>query len=223
MTISGHGSAAKSIVDELRNEIISGHLQSGERLGEMALAERFSVSRGPIREALRSLADAGLVSFAPNVGARVRRMTIEDARALYEVRAALESEAARLAASRASKDDARQLIDLLVNQEPVVRAHPHGAYLQGGGDTDFHAVISRLSDNRLITRLLFEELYPQLLLLRQQHQNVRGRGVEALHEHERIAEAISQGEPELAGMLMRRHIRESWTSLERQMASEGEG
>lgn len=222
MTTLTHGSAAQSILEELRAEIISGHLQSGERLGEVALAERFAVSRGPVREALRSLADSGLVSFAPNIGARVRRMTIEDARSLYEVRAALESEAARLAASRASVDDSRQLTDLLQGQEPIVRAHPHGAYLQGGGDTDFHAVVSRLSDNRLIMRLLFDELYPQLMLLRQQHQNVRGRGVEALREHERIAEAISQGEPELAALLMRRHIRESWASLERQMASDGE-
>lgn len=219
LTTPVHGGAARSIVEVLRGEILSGHLRSGERLGEVALAERFSVSRGPVREALRSLADAGLVSFTPNIGARVRQMTVADARALYEVRGALESEAARLAAQRAGRSGARALLDLLEGQEPSVRAHPSRAYLQGGGDADFHAVISRLSENQLIMRLLFDELYPQLMLLRQQHQNVSGRGLAALREHGRIAEAIEQEEPDLAAMLMRRHIRESWLSLERQMTA----
>ena len=222
MTISTHGSSAKAIAAALREEIIAGQMQAGERLGEVALAERFNVSRGPVREALRSLAEAGLVSFMPNIGARVRHLTVEDAAALFEVRIALEAEAARLAAERAGSQGAERLRALLDRQEPAVLAHPLGAYLHGSRDTDFHAVVAELAGNPLVLRLLFEELYPQLVMLRRQHQHVEGRGVVALREHERIAEAIGQGEPELAAMLMRRHIRESWLSLKRQMVAQGD-
>lgn len=216
-TIMAHGASSSSIVETLRKSILSGEHLPGERLAEMSLAKRFAVSRGPVREALRSLADAGLVTFTPNIGARVRELTVADARALYEVRAALEAEAAHLAAERAGARGGQILQDLLASQAETVASHPSGAYLQGGGDSDFHFIIAQLSENSVIVRILTDELYPQLVLLRRQHSRVVGRGIAALREHERIAEAIGYGEPDLAALLMRRHIRESWNSLERQM------
>ena len=61
-------------------------------------------------------------------------------------------------------------------------------------------------------------------LLRVKHRNVTGRGAKALHEHKRIAAAIAEGDAEVAGLLMRRHIRNSWTALEAQLSEHvGEG
>ena len=75
-----------------------------------------------------------------------------------------------------------------------------------------------MAGNPLILRYLARELYPQLSLLRVKHRNVVGRGAEALNEHKRIATAIADGDAEVAGLLMRRHIRNSWTALEAQLS-----
>ncbi|MFV0334820.1 MAG: GntR family transcriptional regulator [Tropicimonas sp.] len=212
------GPAPERLASQLREDILGGRLQPGARLGEMALADRFEVSRGPVRAALNMLSESGIVTIVPNSGARVRILSREDARALYEVRAALESEAARLAASTTGAGTGQQFRTLLEQHAQEVGTHPQGAYLQGAGDRDFHMVTARMAGNPIILRYLTRELYPQLSLLRIKHRNVTGRGAKALREHERIAAAITDGDPEVAGLLMRRHIENSWTALEAQLA-----
>ena len=207
---------------ELRDDILAGRFRPGARLGEVALAERFEVSRGPVRAALNLLGEAGIVTIVPNSGARVRVLRREDARALYEVRAALEAEAAMLAAMKAGPDTARRFRELLDQHERDIAAHPDGAYLQGSGDRDFHMVTAQMAANPIILRYLTRELYPQLSLLRVKHRHVTGRGTEALKEHERIAAAVADGDPDVAALLMRRHIRNSWTALEAQLSDSEE-
>lgn len=202
----------------LRDDILSGRLRPGERLGEVALAERFAVSRGPVRAALNLLCESGIVQIVPNSGARVRVIGREDARALYQVRAALEAEAAMLAAAHAGPDAAARFRRLLDQHRADMVAEPDGAYLQLQGDRDFHVVTAEMSGNPLILRYLTRELYPQLSLLRIKHRNVTGRGGTALREHERIAAAIAERDAEVAGLLMRRHIRNSWAALESQLS-----
>jgi len=218
-TDEARGAAAEKIASALQTEILSGMLLPGARLGEVALADRFAVSRGPVRAALNQLSESGLVSIVPNSGARVRVLNHADARALYEVRAALEAEAARLAAMSADAATGEELNRLLGLHADEVSAHPQGAYLQPPGDRDFHMVIARLAGNPIILRYLTRELYPQLALLRVKHRNVTGRGQAALLEHRRIAEAIACGDGEVAALLMRRHIRASWDALEAQLAA----
>ncbi|WP_084354981.1 GntR family transcriptional regulator [Primorskyibacter flagellatus] len=209
---------SERLAAELRDDILCGALVPGSRLGEMALAERFAVSRGPVRAALGLLSEAGIVQIVPNSGARVRIIGRSDARALYQVRTALEAEAATLAASNAGRHAAPRFRQLLDQHGAQIAAHPEGAYLQASSDRDFHVVIAELSGNPLILRYLTRELYPQLSLLRVKHRNVTGRGAVALKEHERIAAAIIDGDGEIAGLLMRRHIRNSWTALEMQLS-----
>lgn len=211
-------SVPERILAELRKDILSGRLEPGARLGEIVLAERFDVSRGPVRAALNMLSETGIVTIVPNSGARVRIMGRKDASDLYEVRAALEGKTAMLAAARADPDTVLQFGQLLEQHASEVAAHPNGAYLQAPGDRDFHMVIAHMAANPIILRYLTRELYPQLALLRVKHRNVIGRGAAALSEHERIAAAISAGDPEVAGLLMRRHIHNSWTAIEAQLS-----
>lgn len=77
------------IVEQLRSAIVSGTLAPGSRLVEIDLAERFALSRGPIREALRKLESQGLVTLRPNRGAIVRSLDLEDVLEVYLLRAAL--------------------------------------------------------------------------------------------------------------------------------------
>src|SRR5215813_12994369 len=88
------------VVDGLRREILDGTLPGGARLVEQELTERYGVARHSLRAALRALAAEGLVVVEPNRGARVAKLSPQDITWLYELRTALEVEAARLALER---------------------------------------------------------------------------------------------------------------------------
>jgi GntR family transcriptional regulator, trigonelline degradation regulator len=85
----------RQVLHELRQSIISGRLNPGERLVERELISMMGVSRTVIREALRQLESEGLVAIIPNKGPVVRTLTIEEAQDLYAIRAVLEGLAAR--------------------------------------------------------------------------------------------------------------------------------
>jgi len=92
----------RQVLDELRQCIISGRLNPGDRLLERELIAMMGVSRTVIREALRQLESEGLVAVIPNKGPVVRALTVEEARDLYTIRAVLEGLAARLFVEQAS-------------------------------------------------------------------------------------------------------------------------
>jgi DNA-binding GntR family transcriptional regulator len=93
-------STVDAIAVALRTRILDGELPAGERLREVELTEAYGVARHSLRAALRALAAEGLVTIEPNRGARVAELTPADVGALFELRAALELEAARLALER---------------------------------------------------------------------------------------------------------------------------
>ena len=219
MTAKEQRLSAADIAARLRDDILVGERSPGERLGEAELAERFGVSRGPVRDALRLVAGSGLIDFTPNIGARVREFSLTEARALYQLREALEGQVATLAAKRVGEADIKRLERLLAEHALVIESHPENAYLQSGKDRDFHLVLAELADSPLIFNLLAQELYPQLTLLRRCHRSSKGRGGRALIEHQRIVEAVSANDCELAGLLMRRHIQASWNSFYTQQTS----
>jgi DNA-binding GntR family transcriptional regulator len=101
MTRSLHRtSTVDALADELRREILDGGLPAGAWLRERELTESFGVARHTLRAALRALAAEGLVQIEPHRGAHVVELTADDVRWLYELRAALEIEAAHLALER---------------------------------------------------------------------------------------------------------------------------
>lgn len=87
----------------LRDFIVEGNLADGVRVPERALCERFNISRTPLREALKVLAAEGLIELLPNRGARVRELSPEDVRELFDVMGGLEALAGRLACERISE------------------------------------------------------------------------------------------------------------------------
>ena len=100
MTALHRVSTVDALADALRAQILDGELAAGTRLREHALCAEYGVARHSLRAALRALASEGLVRIEPHRGAQVAQLTPEDARALYELRAALELEAAHLALER---------------------------------------------------------------------------------------------------------------------------
>jgi len=112
-----HSPLTQLVVDALREKILSGAIAPGERLVEGRLSEEFSVSRMPVREALRQLAACGLVTIEPRRGASVTQFERGQLRELVEVRATLEALNAKLAAQR---HDPAQIADL----EALLRSRP---------------------------------------------------------------------------------------------------
>jgi DNA-binding GntR family transcriptional regulator len=94
-----------AILRGVRDLILDGHLAPGERIRQEALAERFGVSRIPVREALRQLENEGLVTLVPHSGARVARLDFEECMELYRLREALEPLLMEEVARRATDDD----------------------------------------------------------------------------------------------------------------------
>src|ERR1700758_3823215 len=99
----------RQVPDELRQSIIAGRLNPGERLVERELIAMMGVSRTVIREALRQLESEGLVAIVPNKGQIVRPLTVEEARDIYAIRAVLEGLAARLFTQEADQTQIMRL------------------------------------------------------------------------------------------------------------------
>jgi DNA-binding GntR family transcriptional regulator len=146
-----HKQLWQSIGDQLRDEILDGRLPAGSRLRETDLAERFGVSRGPIRDALRELARTGLVEDLPRRGTFVCRLTEEDLTEVYVLRRAIEEAAVRLAIARATDADLDGMFEILAAAEAAYEEDDLPAAWEA--DMAFHRTYCDLSGNRRLRSL----------------------------------------------------------------------
>lgn len=207
------GLLADKAAEHIRILIGAGKLGPGDRVNEMEIAQRLNISRGPVREAIRRLASSGLVVSTRNRGSRVVTLDKVGARNLYEVREALESLSARLAATRMTQDQKQNLLRMLDEHEKTMDEEETDSYPAGSSDWDFHLAVLAGGGNDLAWRICGSDLRDMLTLLRARHGRSRGRGRRALQEHRWIAEAIMSGDADLAGLLMAQHIRNSYQNL----------
>lgn len=211
-TLSGQTTAA------LREAIVKGDIAPGEKLNEPRLAEQFQVSRGPLREAIRRLVAMRLVRHIPHVGATVVTLDLDSIVELYEVREALEGQAAALAAIHMSDSQISKLRDLLEVHREHVESNA-GEYMQAEGDFDFHYQIIKGSGNSLLTHQLCDELYHLIRMFRFQTSRFKTRSNRALIEHEQLLYALEHRDPELAEMLMRKHIARAKKSIQESLST----
>ena len=185
-----------SLTSVLRREIealiLSGAFSAGERLNENLVAARFSVSRGPVREACRALAEKGLLELVPNRGVFVRRVDDGQAAELYDLRAGLFATAAHLLAATITDEQVRDL-DLLLQrmEEAAARQSLEGYYPL---NLAFHELILAFSGNgRLLSA--YREAIKELHLFRERGL-LHGGGLSVSNtEHRRIVEALRRREP----------------------------
>jgi DNA-binding GntR family transcriptional regulator len=105
-------SLTRLVAESIEEMILAGELPPGHKLNEIALAQRFGISRGPLREAFRLLEEGGLIRQEKNRGAHVREIRLSEAADLYEVRAGLDATAGRLLAGRISDEQLRTLREM---------------------------------------------------------------------------------------------------------------
>lgn len=193
--------------DAIADAIVRGELPPGARISEAALATRFQISRGPLREALRRLEGRRLVITRPNAGARVVSLSRRDMIELFDIRELLETRACQLATERMLDAE----IDAL---EALLDAPDYGTGpVRVAEMADFHAAIVRGSKNKQLINLLCTELWGLLRISRVQAGNEISPAEACLREHRAIVEAMRQRDTDRAALLMGRHIRKARTNL----------
>ncbi|MDN4502184.1 GntR family transcriptional regulator [Alteromonadaceae bacterium BrNp21-10] len=196
--------AADKTFLQLRKNIVEGVISAGSKLSETELSTKYAVSRAVIREAINRLETCRLVERKANIGARVVALTADGLLELYQIRESLEGMAARLAATHMSDEEIAELKDLLTQHfEEVKDGH---SYYQEAGDVDFHYRIIIGSKNKQLISLLVDGIYHLVRMYRVQLGMAGPRVTTAFGEHQQIVQAIVNRDPELAEMLMRRHI-----------------
>ncbi len=199
---STHRSLRDQVADELRDRIVNGALEPGQRLVERVLAQELEVSRVPVRDALVQLKGEGFVTEVPRKGAFVTSMSEHDVRELFNVREALEVLAVRLATESEDRQGLRRLREILDESASAIRASD--AVEVGRCNQAFHDQITAMAHNDLLASIL-EPLEGRLhWLLRQNDDPSRFHD-----EHEEIYEAIASGDVLVAQEVSLRHVRTS--------------
>ncbi|MFE2102320.1 MULTISPECIES: GntR family transcriptional regulator [unclassified Streptomyces] len=204
------GAVRERVLATLRQDIIAGRLGPGERLVERELAERFGVSRVPVREAIRALVAEGFVLFESARRTVVRRLTPTDVKELFELREALEVYAAGLAAARVTPESLAELRELL--------AEAATATTEGDGEaitdinTRFHDRILAMAGNSLLISVM-EPVDGRLRWLTRQNEE----WPQLLSEHRELYEAIASGDPDRARAHALGHVRANYRSTVRHL------
>jgi DNA-binding GntR family transcriptional regulator len=177
-------------VDRLRRDILSGRTDPGERLVEEQLTRRLGISRAPLREAMRLLAQQGLVEHIPRRGARVAPLSDDDVRELYEVRDVLERHA--VAAMPPSPD----LSGLRVALDVMRKATSTGDRLElANAHRTFHTEVVRLGGNKQLAAL-YESILVRIQLymaVNMRREAETARAEDGVHRHERLFAAVEAG------------------------------
>jgi GntR family transcriptional regulator, rspAB operon transcriptional repressor len=192
----------QQVYERLLHDVLAGVLVPGAWLRELDIALLLGVSRTPVREAVRRLAQDGLLEMSPNRGVQVRALSVAEAVDAYDVRELVEGSAARSAAVRASPADVVELRRLLTVIEEL---DPADAVAHVHADNAFHEAIARAagSDALLaVTRLLTKRVTRIKLVTRDTNASVATRA-----QHEAIVAAIAAGDADAAEGALRRHIR----------------
>lgn len=205
----------QQIAKRLIDEIIRGELKPGERLDEQTLADRFDVSRSPIRDALRELLATRLVEQMPRRGVSVAKVDIKELRNLFEASSELEALCARYCALRADSVESARIQDLC----------DLGAEAAKGLDTEVYSEINRQLHMAIYDACHNTTLREITLDLRNRLSGFRARFlftperiVVSQQEHEAIVSAIIDHDAQGAAHAMKHHISKTALSVVRQVA-----
>ena len=203
----GKPQTAESLSDivraEMERDLLSGRLAPGTVLDERSLADRFGVSRTPVREAVLFMAAQGLVNVIPRVGVVVPKLGIKELLGLLEMLAELEGVCAKFAAKRMDTTQREEFRAALKACRAAAKADDHKRY--GDANARFHAAIYAGARNEWAAHQV-KALRLRCAAYQQSRFDLPGRLLRSLDEHEKIASAIDSGDPEAARMAMQEHI-----------------
>jgi DNA-binding GntR family transcriptional regulator len=204
--------AADRVRLAIADDIVRGIIGPGAALDEASIAERFSVSRTPVREAIRQLEAIGFVEARPHRGAVVPQFTPEKLNEIFLVMAELEALCARLAAEAATPEERHELQQI----HAICRDAAHDGDIARYYELNikFHETIYALSHNSFLAEVTIGARNRVAPFRRAQFQSL-GRLVRSVEEHEAVVAAILAGDAERAAAAMRDHLGYVRTSVDK--------
>lgn len=193
---------AAKVQSQISELIISGQFKPGTRLDERVLAERFNVSRTPVREALRQLAARGLTQLLPMRGVVVMEISVKELAEILHADCELEAMCARLAAESMTTMEKAELRYIHERSNEYVAAGDLDKYLEA--NRELHRLILEGAHNAVISSMV-GEIRDRLSPYRQYHPAETDRLVTSHDAHKEIVDAIAEGHGEKAYLAMRAH------------------
>ena len=198
---------AVEVRGELERMIVDGELAAGEKLNELALSNAMGVSRGTVREAIRSLADSGLIDLIANRGAFVHETTLDEVRNLYELRGAIFGMACAAAARRVGAGHEPKLVTALdrnLDQMRATHAKMDTARYYAL-NIEFHDLLLQGAGNPK-AKVIYDNLVKEMHLFRRKGLSVATNIAKSIEEHDRIVRAVAAGDGEAARLAALDHI-----------------
>lgn len=198
------------VADRLRELIVWGDLEPGERLNERLLCERFDISRTPLREALKMLSAEGLVTLLPNRGAVVTTLTRAEAEDMFQVMAVLEGLAGELACKRATAENIAEIQAL----HAAMKGHHANRDLMPYFRVN-QQIHQKLVDSARNTELanLYRNLSVRIRRARYMANFSKARWDHAMKEHEEILQALVQRESARLKAILQKHLENKFGAI----------
>lgn len=196
-------SLAEQVFRALEQEILNGVRRPGDALTELGLCEKYQVSRTPVREAMRRLEAAGLISVQPNRSAVVAGVSVQDMLDIYEIRMRIEGLAARWSALHITEENLRALAGILDLQEFYTEKEQLEELHRL--DTDFHRALYSDCGSPMLTDTL-TALHRKLQRFRRTSLSNAQRAARSLAEHRAIYDALARHDGDAAENLTVQHI-----------------
>jgi DNA-binding GntR family transcriptional regulator len=182
--------------------VLNGELKPGDRIVESSMARELGVSQAPVREAIRDLVLLGFLESEPYKGTSVRSFSYEELWETYTVRAALESLAARLAATHLTDEDADRLQAILDEMMEAARRHDRDRLVTL--DNRFHETILKISRNKTLHQLWKTLQFGTWSIVTYRKSSYEPEYLASRHKE--LLEALQAGDPDRAARTMQSHI-----------------
>ena len=197
-----HLTLREKILENIRDAIVSGSLKAGSRVSEPELAERYGISRTPIREAFRQLESEGYLTVIPRRGAIVSEFSPKDVEEFYAIKSIMEGYAARRACENLSKKDLNRLQTINDRLAELAQLGDIKHFFKI--HSDFHELFIKAADNEELHELI-AGLVTKFQRLRFTSLSLPGRMAVSIQEHEKIIEAFRRKDADLAETLVRQN------------------
>ena len=199
--IEHHQTLREKILETIRESILKGQLKPGEKVAEPELAERFGISRTPIREAFRQLESEGYLTVIPRKGAVVTALSERAVEEFYAIKSILEGYAAQMAAENMSDKDIAKLES--INQKLQKLADEGDVKSFFRVHNEFHEVFIRAAGNEKLMELI-NQLMLKFNRFRLASLSLPGRMDISVKEHEKIIKAFKRKDGSQADGLVRK-------------------
>ena len=199
--IERHQTLREKILETIREAILKGNLRPGEKVAEPELAERFGISRTPIREAFRQLESEGYLTVIPRKGAVVAALSERDVQEFYAIKSILEGYAARLAAEKLSDKELEKLEGVNDKLKQLAADGDVKAFYRV--HNEFHETFLRAADNSKLYELI-QQLGLKFSRLRMASLSVEGRMAISVEEHEKLLDAFRRHDGQAAEDLVKK-------------------